>query len=316
MAARYTRIVDRALTRLKLRQLRLLIAVGRNGNIQGAARELGISQPAATKMIQDLELDFEVKLFDRTNRGVIPTVFGETLIRHGKLIFSQVSTAAQELDDLSEGNSGRIVVGTLLAAAPILLPAAIDILLRERPKVAIKITEGTNEVLMPTLLSGEIDMVVGRLPSHRHRDKITQQKLFDDHIVAVVGNQHPLANIRGLSFEEAKPFGWLLTPLDTTLRRQVDQYFVSQDQYVPPLSIESVSFLANRTLLQSRDLIGLMPADVVAQDVRNGFLSQLDWKVPFGDRPVGVSYRSADSLSPAGQAFMKALHKAAEAHRT
>ena len=117
MTAGHSRIVDRALTRLKLRQLRLLVAVGSHGNIQNAARELGISQPAATKMIQDLELDFEVKLFNRTNRGVIPTIFGETLIKHGKLIFAQVSNAAQELDDLNEGNSGRVVIGTLVAAS-------------------------------------------------------------------------------------------------------------------------------------------------------------------------------------------------------
>ena len=65
MATRHTRIVERALTRLKLRQLRLLVAVGQHGSIQNAAQDLNISQPAATKMIQDLEYDFEVKLFDR-----------------------------------------------------------------------------------------------------------------------------------------------------------------------------------------------------------------------------------------------------------
>ena len=115
MNARRSRIVDRALIRLKLRQLRLLVAVGRHSNIQNAARELGISQPAATKMVEDLEVDFEVKLFDRRNRGVIPTVFGGTLIRHGKLIFAQVSSAAQELDDLSEGNSGGWYTACCLA---------------------------------------------------------------------------------------------------------------------------------------------------------------------------------------------------------
>ncbi len=86
MTAGHMKIVDRALTRLKLRQLRLLVAVGEQGSIQGAARDLGISQPAATKMIQDLEIDFEVKLFDRTNRGVIPTVYGETLIRQAPMM--------------------------------------------------------------------------------------------------------------------------------------------------------------------------------------------------------------------------------------
>lgn len=312
MIDRHSRIVDRALTRLKLRQLRLLVAVGTHGNIQNAARSLGISQPAATKMIQDLELDFEVKLFDRTNRGVVPTVFGETLIRHGKLIFAQISNAAQELDDLSEGNAGRVVVGTLLAASTGLLPHAIELLLADRPSVAIKISEGTNEVLMPGLLSGEIDMVVGRLPSHRYRDKIRQEKLLEDHILAVVGPDHPLAGRTGVSFAQTKPFGWILPPLETTLRRQVDHFFVGQQQYMPSLSIESVSYLTNRALLQSRDLIGLMPAEVVSQDIRNGYLAQLDWKVPFGHGPIGVSLRVDDDLSPAGRAFKAALHAAAQ----
>jgi len=308
---RHARIVARALTRLKLRQLRLLVAVGTHGNIQNAAGTLGISQPAATKMIQELELDFEVKLFDRTNRGVVPTVFGETLIRHGKLIFAQISNAAQELDDLSEGNAGRVVVGTLLAASTRLLPRAIDLLLAERPNVAIKVVEGTNEVLMPGLLSGEIDMVVGRLPSHRHRDKIEQEKIFEDRILAVVGPEHPLAGRTGITFARTKPFGWILPPLETTLRRQVDHFFVGQQQYVPPVSIESVSYLTNRALLQSRDLIGLLPAEVVSQDVRNGHLAQLDWTVPFGQGPIGVSLRAHDDLSPAGRAFKAALHEAA-----
>lgn len=312
MIARHSRIVDRALTRLKLRQLRLLLAVGSHGNIQNAARELGISQPAATKMIQDLELDFEVKLFSRTNRGVIPTVFGETLIRHGKLIFAQVSNAAQELDDLNDGNSGRVVVGTLLAASTGLLPKAIDTLLSTRPKVAMKITEGTNEVLMPALLSGEIDMVVGRLPSHRHREKLTQEKLLDDHVLAVVGRAHPLAGQRDLTFEQIKPFGWILPPLETSLRRQIDQFFVNQAQYIAPIAIESVSYLTNRALLQSRNLISLMPAEVAAQDIENEILMPLDWVAPFGQGPIGVSYRSDESLSPASLAFKDALHVAAQ----
>ncbi len=315
MTSRHSRILDRALTRLKLRQLRLLVAVGANRNIQNAARELGISQPAATKMIQDLELDFEVTLFNRTNRGVIPTVFGETLIRHCKLIFAQVSNAAQELDDLSEGNSGRVVIGTLLAASTSLLPAAIDHLLTHRPKVAIKISEGTNEVLIPSLLSGKIDMVVGRLSTLRYREKVTREKLIEDRVVAVVGPEHPLAGKPNVSFDQIRPYGWLLPPLETTLRRQVDQFFISQQQYAPPHAIESVSYLANRALLQSRHLICLIPEEVSKQDIGNGNLARLDWSVPFGRGPIGISLRTGDSLSPAARAFKAALHKAA-AERT
>ncbi len=311
MLARHTRIVNRAITRLKLKQLRLLVAVGQYGSIQNAARDLQISQPAATKLIQDLELDFEVKLFERTNRGVIPTVYGDAMIRHGKLILAQVSNAAQELDDLTEGSSGRVVVGTLLAAAPNLLPNAIDTVLADRPNVAIKVVEGTNDALMPALFSGEIDMIVGRLPAYRARAKLVQEKLFDDRVLAVVGKQHPMAHRKSVTFKQIGPFGWILPPLETTLRKQVDQFFVSQNQYLPPTVLESVSYLTNRSLLQSRDLIGLMPEHVVGYDVDNGTLVKVDWAVPFGKGPVGVSYRGPDSLSPAGTEFLKVLRQAA-----
>ncbi|MDX2485115.1 MAG: LysR substrate-binding domain-containing protein [Pseudodonghicola sp.] len=312
MAGRHTRIVERILTRLKLRQLRLLIVVGKHQNIQNAARELNVSQPAATKMIKDLELDFEVQLFERTNRGVIPTPYGEALIRHGKLIFAQVSNAAQELDDLNEGNSGRLVLGTLLAASSHLLPMAVEKLLQSRPGVAIKIVEGTNEVLMPALRSGEIDLVVGRLSTYRHRSELTQEKLFDEPILAIVGPQHPLVGQKSIRFSDLAPFGWIVPPAETTLRRQIDQFFVAQDQYSPPLIVESISYLTNRALMQGRDFVGVMPAHVVAQDIANGALARINWSVPFGEGPVGVTYRQHGQLSPAGAAFLEALRGVAK----
>lgn len=312
MIARHARIVDRAITRLKLKQLRLLVAVGQYGSIQNASRELQISQPAATKLIQDLELDFEVKLFERTNRGVVPTAYGEALIRHGKLILAQVSNAAQELDDLTEGNSGRVVIGTLLAAAPSLLPKAIESVLTNRPNVAIKVVEGTNDALIPALFSGEIDMIVGRLPAYRAKARLVQEELLDDHILAVIGTQHPLVAKSSVSFDELKSFGWILPPLETTLRRQIDQFFVSQEQFIPPAVLESVSYLTNRSLLQTRNLIGLMPEHVVSNDIAIGVLARLNWSVPFGNGPVGVSYRGPDSLAPAGAEFLHALRRTAQ----
>ena len=153
---------------------------------------------------------------------------------------------------------------------------------------------------------------MGVLPSHRHRDKIRQEKLCDDHILAVVGPNHPLAGNAGVNFAQTKPFGWILPPLETTLRRQVDHFFIGQQQYMPATSIESVSYLINRTLLQSRNLIGLMPAEVVAQDIQNGHLVELDWTIPFGNGAIGVSLRADDGLSPAGRAFKAALYLAAQ----
>ncbi|MGB7319059.1 MAG: LysR substrate-binding domain-containing protein [Planktotalea sp.] len=307
MKSNAAKITERAIARLKLKQLRLLIAVGAHRNLRNAAREMNISQPAATMILKELELDFEVTLFERTNRGVSPTVYGDTLIRHAKLILAQLAHAAQELDDLGEGRRGRVVVGTLLAASSHLLPRAIEALLEIRPDVSIKVVEGTNEVLMPALRAGEIDLVVGRLPTYRHRDDLVQDKLFDETIHAIVRPGHPLANKQTLTFEDLKPYPWIIPPLETTLRRQLDHFFVVQGQYEPPMAIESISYLTNRALTQSRDFIGIVPAHVAVEDISNGTLARLNWDVPFGNNPIGVSYRKEGRLSPASLALLEVL---------
>ncbi|MEM1364481.1 MAG: LysR family transcriptional regulator [Pseudomonadota bacterium] len=307
MSTRHNRILERALNRLKLRQLRLLIAVSETGNIQAAARSLNMSQPAASKMIQDLEIDFEAPLFDRTNRGVIPTGHGETLIRHGRLVFAQISNAAQEMDDLTEGASGRVVVGTLLAASSQLLPQAVEMLLEKRPHVAVKIITGTNEVLMPALRSGEMDMVVGRLPIHRHRQEVEQIPLYEERIRLVVGAHHPLADREKLTFDDLRPFDWIVPPPETSLRLLVDQFFIDMNQYSPDRLIESISFLTNRSLLAGGNFIGMMPASVPHFDVQAGLLRVLPYELPFGTGAVGISVRGGGGLSPAAKAFVDAL---------
>jgi DNA-binding transcriptional LysR family regulator len=309
---RHARITARVIDRLKLKQLRLLIEVDRHRSILHAAREMNLSQPAATKMIKDMELDFDVLLFERTNRGVTPTDSGAALIRGARLIFSQVSGTAQEIEDLSGGRAGRVVVGTLLAASSRLLPMAIGRALAARPRLAIKVVEGTNEVLMPRLRAGELDLVVGRLPVQRHRSDLAQRRLFDDPVALVVRAGHPLTIQPAPTFEDLRGYGWILPPAETTLRRQIDQYFINQGQYVPAQVVESVSFLTNRALLRGSDMICALPAEVVAGGGAEGLVA-LPLSLPFGTGPVGASYRTATSLSPAASAFLEALEQASAA---
>ncbi len=309
--SKHQQVLERAMTRLRLKQLRLLVAIDRHGSIQAAAREVHVSQPAATKMIRDLEEDFEATLFSRTNRGVVPTEAGNALIFHSKLLLTQISNAAQDLDDLTEGKSGHVVVGTLLAAAPLLLPTAIEGLLHERPKVAVKVIEGANAMLIPGLLSGELDMIVGRLPTYNLASNLSLERLIDEKIVIIAGRQHPLVGKSGLTFKDLKDFSWILPPSDTTLRRQVDHFFTTRENYAPPSVIDSVSYLTNRSLLSTRNFLYPVPEHVAKTDIAAGILSVIDWDVPFGIGPVGITHRGDEFLSPAASAFRSALRVAA-----
>ena len=209
------------LSRLKIRQLRIIVAIAEEASILHAGRRLGIPQSSATKLVQDLEEQLGQKLFNRSNRGALATPYGEVLVRHARLVLAQLDNAAQEIDDLAGGRGGRIVVGTLLAASTSLLPSAIAMPRRERPNVTVVVREGTNDRLMPALARGEMDLVVGRLSEHRHREDVVREPLIEDSACIVCRAGHPATRMRSLSLARLADQDWILPPPDTTLRRQV-----------------------------------------------------------------------------------------------
>lgn len=297
--------------RLKLRQLRLIVAIDEQASVLRAADALNISQPGATKLLKDAERDLGVPLFDRTNRGMVPTDYGRALVRHAKLILSQLSHAADELDDLAEGTGGRVTVGTLLAASATLLPTAIRRLREKRPRVSVAVIEGTNDRLMPALGVGDIDFVVGRLPEFRFRDEFVQEPLFHEEVCVVVRAGHPLARRRRLEIAALADGEWILPPPETTLRRQVEKAFHDAGVEAPRPVVQSVSLLTNRALLLTTDMIGVWPRQVVLDDVRAGALAILPVALPAAAGPVGLSRRRSVILSPAAQALVAELKAAA-----
>ncbi len=89
--------------RLKTRQLLLLVALAEEGNIHRAAQVLNMTQPAASKLLKDLEDVLEVPLFERLPRGMRPTWYGETMIRHARVALGSLNQAHDELQALKAG---------------------------------------------------------------------------------------------------------------------------------------------------------------------------------------------------------------------
>lgn len=311
VSTRYLRIAERVSNRLKLRQLRLLVEIAQQASILHAARILNISQPAATKLLKDMEADFGFDLFERTNRGTVPTPYGAALVRHGKLILAQIGHAAQELDDLREGAGGRVKVGTVLTASADLLPRAVLALRAKRPGVTVEVREGPNDILMPMLRDGDIDMVVGRLPKYRFRSDFSQIRLYDEAIWITARAGHPLATHTSLDLADLRGHPWIFPTVGTTLRRQVETAFLDAGNDLPVVAVESVSAqVVIRTLMLS-DMIGVLPESVLHKPVTDGDLVHLPCALPSTLSPVGISVRRDAHLSPAAQAFSEALHDVA-----
>tara|TARA_R110002110_G_scaffold91264_2_gene237527 strand:- start:147322 stop:148275 length:954 start_codon:yes stop_codon:yes gene_type:complete len=299
-------------SRLKIKHLKLLVTVGEQNNIFKASQLLNMAQPAVTKTVRDMENALELTLFNRSSRGVTPTAYGEVLIRHAKLILAQVRHVSEELVSLHEGVSGHINVGTLLAASPALLPKSLATLRAERGNISVSVTEGTNDMLMPRLLIGEIDVVVGRLPEVQDEEGVYSEALYYEAVSLVARSGHPLLKREKLTLRDLANESWILPSEGTVLRREIDNAFHKAKLPVPQNAVESVSLLTNRTLLLETDMIGIMPYQVVKTYEDVGLLKRLPIRIKADLGPVGYTVRAGRDLTPAVEYFLQALRDAAK----
>jgi len=298
--------------RVRLQQLRIVMAVQEHASLLKAAEALGLTQPAVSKALQDLEQDLGVKLFRRTNRGTETTPYGDAMIRHLRAVFSQLNRAADELTELREGGGGHVAVGTLVSASARLLPLAIARLHREKRRIGITVLEGTYDLLTPALVRGELDFIVGRLPEFFYRQGLEVESLFDEVITFVVRPDHPLAHRGQHSLAGLLDWPWVLPPRETTLRRLFDKAFRDRNLEPPAPACESISLLANRRLLADTDMIGVWPGQVAQDDIADGRLVALDIGGDIAFGPVGISRRRGKPLSPAAEALVESLRQVAQ----
>jgi DNA-binding transcriptional LysR family regulator len=304
--------LERWITRkFRLRHVELIAELYDSRSILKAARRLSLAQPTVTKALQDIEATLGLRLFERSNRGLAPTAYGEIFARHAKIVLAQLRHAAEELAGLRDGFSGKVAVGTLLAASASVLPDAIALLKKERPGVAISVAVGTYDILVPSLLVGDLDMVLGRMPEEGRNRALIYEEFYAEPVCLVVRRGHPLSRKRRLGLRDLTNEAWLLPLPETTLRRQIERAFLDASAPLPRNIIESVSILTNRALLRKSDCIGVMPYHVALDDVQQGLLSLLPVKLKSIESPVGAIVRAPGKLPPAAAALLECLRIAA-----
>ena len=293
--------------KLRLRHLEIIAEVYDSRSILKASKRLNVTQPAVTKAVKDIETTLALQLFERTTRGLIPTVYGEIFARHAKTVLAQLRYAAEELENLRIGYSGHVTVGTVLAASASLLPEAVAMLKKERPAVAVTIMDGTYDVLMPALMVGDIDMVLGRLPEMGRLPGLIYEEIHAEPICLAVRKGHPLAARKALTLADLVEEPWVFPVQESSLRRQIEKMFIEATLPLPRNVIASMSTLVNRVLLRKSDCIAILPYHVARDDVEQGLLELLPVKLGGLQTPVGAIIRSPGDLPPAARALMECV---------
>ncbi len=300
-------------SRLKMRQIRLLVALDEHRTLHRAAAALAMSQPAATRLLGDLERLLGVRLFQRSARGIAPNAYGESLVRHARMVLAALDHARDEMNALVAGTTGRITVGTLLVAAPVLVPRAVARFKERHPKHTVSIREGTSAALLAALRQGEIDLVVGRPSAELAANALRFEAFYSEPMCVVARPGHRLARRRSLRLAALADAMWIVPTPEAAYRSRLESAF-RQAGVEPPLRlVESMSILINTMLVQETDMLGVMPRDLAGHYARLGRLSVLPVKLPAPSGPVGVITVPGRPLPPAAVDLVQALREAAAA---
>jgi DNA-binding transcriptional LysR family regulator len=302
-------------SRLKMRQVLLLVALDEQRNMHRAAAGLRMTQPAATRLLGGLERMLGLRLFERGPRGLVPNAYGESLILHARAMLATLDHAREEMNSLAEGASGRIAIGALLVAAPVLVPLALARFKQRFPKHTVLVQEGSATALLPALRRGELDLVVGRVSSDVPAEGLDFEAFYSEPMQVVARVGHPLARRRSLKLRDLAGQMWVVPAPDAPYRRRLDAAFRQAGVTPPQRLVESVSIAVNKMLVQKSDMLGVMPRDVAREYAALGLLRVLPVKLPPPSGPVGVITAIGHPLPPAAADLVQALREVARAAR-
>lgn len=297
----------------KPKNLQLLVTLDDFRHLGRAASSINVTQPAVSKALAEMERGLGIRLFDRTARGVQPTIYGECLIRYARSILSEVAQVRDELQALASGSEGNIRVGVLGTAALALLPTGLALLKTRYPRMRVLAREGTMETLLPEMWLGNLDLIVGRLPDDRIKHGLGEKMLMEEGVRLVAGRHHPLARSRRLRWADLSAYPWVLPPVNTLLRGPLERAFERHGIPIPENRIETLSVHVIRGYLHYTDAIAALSEDVSRYYDSLGLLSILPLDLPRLVRPVGVVWSRQRPLAPSTQLLIDCLVDAVRA---
>jgi DNA-binding transcriptional LysR family regulator len=303
--------IDRVLrSNLKLKHLQLLVALDQFRHLGRASEYLSLTQPAVSKTLAEVERLFGVSLFLRSTKGTEPTAYGQSVVRFARSVLSDFDRTRDEIAAVASGAAGRVRVGAMVVAMPVLLAQAIERLKAASPQTTVLVEEGDLTRLLPQLRLGELDIFVGRLEPGYAAPDLETEPLYDEPMSIVCGPDHPLAKRRRLDWAELATRPWVMPPPWAASRVKLHQMFYKHRLNPPVDVIETASFLVTLTCLRERGAIGFWARSVAEHYRDQGLVRVLPVEVPIELPPVGLITLRGRLRTPAAEQFMACLRQA------
>jgi DNA-binding transcriptional LysR family regulator len=262
--------------RLRLRDLHVFSTVVQRGSMAKAAQQLGVSQPAISEVIADLEHALGVRLLDRSASGVEPTIYGGALLRRSVTVFDELKQSVRDIEFLADPTVGELRIGVTDALATTILPEVLVRFSQQYPRVALHVddvTARTMDAPGPGLRERKYDCVLQRMmafPDEHAMSDLNVELLFDNNKFVVVAPANTRwAARRRIDLVELVDECWILPPPGTWDYACIAEAFRARSLDAPKSSVYTLSIA-----LRARLLAALPYLTVFADSVMRRFTAE------------------------------------------
>jgi DNA-binding transcriptional LysR family regulator len=294
--------------RLRLRDLHVFSTVGRLGSMGKAALELGVSQPAVSEVIADLEHAIGARLFDRTPRGVVTTAAGASLERRVLAAFDELKQGIKDIEFLSDPTIGEVRIGCPESISAAILQPICEVFTQRYPRVVLDVDTVNTLSFAQKLRDRNLDVVLARggwpLEDEELVTDFDVETLYDDELVIAAGARSEWARRRKIDIAELRDEQWILTGADRLNYLVIANAFRARGLDVPNIAIKTISVHLRASMVATGRFITTFPRSVLALHAERFALNMLPIDLPNANWPVKIATLRNRSLSVVVKRFI------------
>ncbi len=290
--------------RLTPRDLHVFMTVAEAGSMAQAAERLAISRPVISRSIAELEALLGVRLLDRTPRGILPTPYGEVLLRRGVTVFDELRQSLAEIAELADPNAGLLRIGTTEVTAGGIVACAIARLSQRYPRMRFTTERGGVHLRMDLLRERRVDVFVTRPLAVDQDADVDLVPLLHESVLVVCGAGHALARRRRLGLADLAGEAWILAPAEIAPGGPVAEAFQAAGLAPPERPLISDSLALRHSMIATGRFLTVMPHSALLLAARPHWVRVLPVTLPPWSLPTAVATLRGRTLTPLVRLFI------------
>jgi DNA-binding transcriptional LysR family regulator len=277
-----------------------------------AAAQLGISEPAVSRAISDMEHTLGVSLFDRSSRGVEPTPYGCALIKRGVAVFDELRLGIREIEFIKDPTIGEVHIGVTSTIAEVgIIAAVIDHMSQKYPRVIFHVMEATPERLFHELRERNLDLIILLTFDPLASNDIVSEMLYEDRMVVVAAANNPWARRSRIELADLFNEHWTLPEPGHPVTSIVAQAFRAIGCEAPRVTATAAPGRIRDTLLATGRFLTVAQESALHFGATLPPLKVLPLELSMARGTTNIMTLKKRALSPAVQLFIEHIREAA-----